>query len=168
MAAKVILLFLSGGIYKINVKVIMRTLMQQQIKFLFIGIAGLLLLTFSCSQNVKNDSTVKGNSTMTTGGNERLLTVITLNEFNDGTTIEVTFLESPAVFEFSLVNTQSSQMYQLLSDSKAKQLPVNVFIGSEQNRNIIRKVLPAKDEQMENYLREKSSGRSATPVPKPD
>jgi len=105
---------------------------------------------------------------MTAGENDRLLTMITLNEINDGIKIEVTFLESPAVFEFSLVTTQDRQMYQLLSDSKAKQLPVNVFIVSEQNKNIIRKVLPATEEQMDNYLKEKSNCKSATPVPKPD
>lgn len=145
----------------------MKTFMQQQMKLSFIGITILFFLTISCTQNAEKNSTMKKDSTMPAIESGRLLTVITLNKINDSTQIEVTFLESPAVFEFILATTQDSLMYTLLSDSKTKQLPVNVFITTEQNRNIIKKVLPATDQQITNYLKEKKR-KGATPVPKPD
>jgi hypothetical protein len=152
----------------VHLKIMMRTFMQQQMKLFFIGVTMLFFLTISCTQNVENNSTMKKDSTMPAAETERLLTVVSLNKISDGPKIEVTFLESPAVFEFILVTTQDSMMYILLSDSKAKQLPVNVFIVREQNRKLIKKVLPATKQQITNYLKERNEPNPATPVPKPD
>jgi len=144
---------------------------MQQKKLFLIGIAFLFIANSACTQKVNDNSSTtkatKKDQFMQTAENRRLLTVITIYKSDDQNRFEITFLETPMVFELTLATAQDSLNYKMLIEAMEKKLPLNIIITTEQNKNSIHKVFPATDEQMKYYHKEKSEGKGAMPVPKP-
>jgi len=86
---------------------------------------------------------------------DRLFTVANLEETDSGQKLIAWFFETPQVFELSLGTAESQQNFDFLKEAKEKQLPVTVRSNATDLKNIIEKVIPATETQINLYKIEK-------------
>ena len=97
----------------------------------------------------------------------RLLSVANLELTDSGRHVIAWFFETPQVFEFNLGPDQSERFFNILKESKVKQLPVNVHSSVVQGKNIIELVTPATQAQIDRYIKEKAQRQKPVSVPPP-
>jgi hypothetical protein len=98
---------------------------------------------------------------------DRLLSVANLELADSSRKVIAWFFETPQIFEFKMGSEQSLLIYSLLKEAKEKQLPLNVRSTAEGEKNIIEKVLPATNAQIEKYKKEKAQRQQPIKMNKP-
>jgi hypothetical protein len=137
---------------------------------LFIRIVLLFLLSDSINScqtkkniNVMNDKNINGQVAST----DRLLSVANLELADSSSRVIAWFFETPQIFEFKMGSEQSLLIFSLLKEAKEKQLPLNVRSTAVGEKNIIEKVSPATNEQIEKYKKEKAQQQQPIKINKP-
>ena len=124
-------------------------------------------LLHTCHHSLKTEA-MKNEGPIQAVCTERLFTVVYLAPREGGQKVQVTFFETPQVFELSIKGVKNEQDYKLLMEAKEKKVPLNVCIGEGQEGNTIRTVRSATPEQSTEYFKQKNERRAAKPVPKPN
>jgi hypothetical protein len=98
----------------------------------------------------------------------RLLTIAKLEQAGKGIKAIAWFFETPQIFELALNTNQAQGMYNLLKEAKQKGLPVNVRGMYTQNKNMIIMVIPATENQLNQYTKQKSQLQKAWQIKPPE
>ncbi len=98
----------------------------------------------------------------------RLLTIANLEEVNSGMKVIAWFFETPQIFELDLKTNQATRIYDLLKEAKEKKVPVNVHSIPVQDKNIISMVLPATENQLIQYNKQKYRQEKTDQIKPPD
>jgi predicted HTH transcriptional regulator len=98
----------------------------------------------------------------------RLLTIANLELINSGMKVIAWFFETPQIFELDLNTNQATRIYDLLKEAKEKKVPVNVHSIPVQDKNMIIMVLPATENQLIQYNKQKYQQEKADQIKPPD
>lgn len=117
---------------------------------------------YSCKKNSAAENNVEATEPLK---DSKAMTVANVYKKDDGKTVVVWFFETPLITEFTGDAAQSSRYFDVLSNAKEKQIPVNVKTAV-MAPNKIEAVQPATESQIAAYKVEMSKTVAATEADK--
>jgi transcriptional/translational regulatory protein YebC/TACO1 len=98
---------------------------------------------------------------------DRLLSLANLTLTESNRKVIAWFFETPQVFEFNLDSEKAENIYKILKEAKEKELPVNVRSTFQNDKNIIIQIIPATEEQVKHFIKEKAQREDPTKISTP-